>query len=191
MSPGHPPSEESDLATRMERLRVHLRQREFAAAHEAACELRTQQPGNRDVLYMLAVSLRGLGRVAEALDVLQELERHHPSFGRLYEERGHCHLAQRAMDPAITAFSKAVRLNPWLLSSSRALEGLYRMSGRAQDAEAAARFSAGIEQVPEEIRTANSFFAEGDIRAAEQLVRQYLLTHGDHIEGLRLVRVSR
>ena len=30
-------------------------------------------------------------------------------------------------------------------------------------------------------------FADGEIHAAELIVRQYLLTHGDHIEGMRLL----
>jgi tetratricopeptide (TPR) repeat protein len=30
-------------------------------------------------------------------------------------------------------------------------------------------------------------FADGEISAAEQIVRQYLLTHGNHIEGMRLL----
>jgi predicted Zn-dependent protease len=30
-------------------------------------------------------------------------------------------------------------------------------------------------------------FADGEIHASEQVVRDYLLTHGDHIEGLRLL----
>ena len=33
-------------------------------------------------------------------------------------------------------------------------------------------------------------FADGEISAAEQVVRQYLLTHGDHIEGMRLLAQS-
>jgi tetratricopeptide (TPR) repeat protein len=177
----------AELATKVDGLRAQLRQREFAAAYEAARMLRAQYPGARDVLYVLAVTLRCLDRIPDALEVLEELERQHPSFGRLYEERGHCHLARGAVDPAITAFSRAVTLNPWLPGSLRTLQGLYRMRGRAAEAEAAARLSANLEKLPREIRIAHSLFAEGEIRAADQLVRRYLETHDDHIEGLRLL----
>jgi len=166
---------------------VQLQRGEFTAACEAARTLRAQYPGNRDVLYTLAVTLRCLGRIAEALEVLEELERQHPSFARLYEERGHCHLARRAVDPAIGAFSKALTLNPWLLGSLRALQGVYRGHGRRSEAEAAARLSADLERLPREIRMAHSLFADGEVLAAERLLRRYLETHGGHIEGMRLL----
>ena len=149
--------------------------------------MRAQYPGNRDVLYILAFSLRRLDRIAEALEALEELERHHPTYARLFEERGHCYLAHRAVDPAITAFSKAVTLNPWLPESLTILQGLYRTRGRLQEAEGAARFSAKLEKLPREITAAHSMLADGEIHAAEQLARQYLQTHGDHIEGMRLL----
>jgi tetratricopeptide (TPR) repeat protein len=180
-------SENSDLATKVESLRAQLGLREFAVAHEAARVLRAQYPGNRDVLYILALSLRRLDRTPEALQALEELERYHPAYARLFEERGHCHLAHRAIDPAITAFSKAVTLNPWLPESLTALQSLYRLRGRLQEAEEAARFCAKLEKLPREITTAHCMLADGEIHAAEQLVRQHLQTHGEHIEGMRLL----
>lgn len=171
----------------MDGLRALLRRREFAPAYEAACALRAQYPGNRDVLYVLAVTLRCLDRIAEALEVLEELEHQHPGFGRLYEERGHCHLARGNPDPAITAFSKALTLNPWLLESLRALQNLYRRHGRRPQAEAAARLSLDLEKLPREIRMAHSLFADGETLDAERLVRAYLQNHGGDIEGTRLL----
>jgi tetratricopeptide (TPR) repeat protein len=76
--------------------------------------LRTQVPENRDVLYMIAVSLRYLQRVPEALETLAELEKRHPSYSRLFQERGHCYVAMRSAQPAIQAFLRAVNLNPSL-----------------------------------------------------------------------------
>jgi tetratricopeptide (TPR) repeat protein len=172
---------------KVERLRAQLRRRQFAAAHEAARALRAHHPANRDVLYLLAVSLRRLERLPEALEVLRELEQHHPTYGRLFEERGHCHLARAAVDPAIADFAKAVTLNPWLPESLKALERLYRLRGRAQEAEATARFCAQLEKLPTEITTAHGLFVDGEIDAAEQLLRDYLEGHGDHIEGMRLL----
>ena len=177
----------SDLATKVECLRAQLGRRQFAAAHAAAHALRAQYPRDRDILYVLAVSLRGLDRIAEALEVLQELEHHHPTYARLFEERGRCQLARRALDPAITAFSQAVTLNPWVPDSVATLQGLYRMRGRLREAEEAARFAAKLEKLPREITMAHGMFADGEIHAAEQLVRQYSRAHGDHIEGMRLL----
>ncbi len=164
-----------------------LQHREFAAAYETARALRASHPNNRDVLFLLAVSLRHLGRPADALEALGELQRHHPRFGRLFEERGLCHLAQRDLQPAMTAFSTAVTLNPWLPVSWSALQRLHRKFEQPRQADEAARSSVALAKLPNEIRTAHGLFADGDIGAAEHLVRRYLGTHPDHIEALRLL----
>ena len=177
----------SDLAAKVEHLRAQLTRRDFAAAHEAARALRAHHPDHRGVLYVLAVSLRGLDRIPEALEVLQELEHRHPSYARVFEERGHCHLSRQAMDAAISDFAKAVTLNPWLPESLRALERLYRLRGRAQEADEAARFSAKLEKLPGEVTAAHSLLADGEIDAAEHQVREYLERPGAHIEGMRLL----
>ncbi len=91
-----------------------------------------QAPENRDVLYMLAVAQRYVRRIPDALATLAELERHHPRYGRLFQERGHCHVAVRAAEPAIEAYLKAVALNTCLPASWSALEKLFRMTGRRQ-----------------------------------------------------------
>ena len=153
----------------------------------AARVLRDEVPQNRDVLYMLAVGLRYLTRIPEALATLAELEKHHPGYARLFQERGHCHVATRAAEPAIEAFVRAVNLNPSLPASWRALNLLFRMTGRQADAEHAAGQVAMLEALPPQILTAFSMFSDGEIHDAEQLVRRYLLTHGDHVEGMRLL----
>jgi tetratricopeptide (TPR) repeat protein len=149
--------------------------------------LRDEVPQNRDVLYMLAVGLRYLTRIPEALATLAELEKHHPAYARLFQERGHCHVATRAAEPAIEAFVRAVNLNPSLPASWRALNLLFRMTGRRADAEHAAGQVAMLEALPPQILTAFSMFSDGEIHDSEHLVRRYLLTHGDHVEGMRLL----
>ncbi|MHB1813410.1 MAG: sulfotransferase [Steroidobacteraceae bacterium] len=181
---GSPPA---DLASGTERVWGQLRRGEYAAAHAEARALAARYPGTRDVLFLLAVSLRHLERFAEALAVLQGLERHHPTYARVFEERGLCHLAQQTTQPALAAFTTAVQLNPWLAVSWNALAALYRQCGRTQEAEAAARSYAILQKLPQEIRIAYSVLGDGDIRAAEQRVRHHLLAHGDDIEGLRLL----
>jgi tetratricopeptide (TPR) repeat protein len=178
---------ESDLAARIEHAWAQLRRHDCAAAHKEAGELRTQYPAHRDVLYLLAVSLRCLDRIPEALAVLDQLEGHYPRYARVFEERGLCQLARQATEPAIAAFSSAVRLNSWLPVSWSALADLYRRCGRTQEADAAARSQAVLERLPSELRLAHEMFGDGDIQVAEQLLRRYLLTHPDHIDGLRLL----
>ncbi len=149
--------------------------------------LATRVPENRDVLHMIAVCERCLGRVPEALATLEKLEKLHPRFARLFEELGNCHVFLRDAPRAIEAFSRAVSINPALPSSWRSLHGLFRLTGRAQDEAVAASHVKALGQVPPDILTATGLFYDGDLIPAETLVRAHLQRHGDHIEGMRLL----
>ena len=169
------------------RIRSLVERREFAAASEAASALSAQVPENRDVLYLLAVSERHLNRLDEALSTLDRLERFHPGFSRLYQERGHCHLMRRDAPRAIEAFLAAVNRNPALPASWRALEGLYRMVGDEANARTAAGHVATLARLPPEVVTATDLFHDHEYGLAEPLVRRYLLQHGNHVEAMRLL----
>src|SRR5215475_5446311 len=78
-----PPSAEADL----QRTRALLEKGDFAQALAVAQALREAQPHHRDALYMIAISQRYLKRVPDALATLAELERWHPRFSRLFQER--------------------------------------------------------------------------------------------------------
>jgi len=175
------------IETEVRRIRELLESSQFASALAAAQALLPEVPENRDVLYAIAVGQRYLGRLPEALATLAELEVHHPDYGRLFQERGHCHVATRSAGPAIDAFLRAVALNPSLPASWRALQTLYRITGQAAHAEDAAKHVANLAALPAPIVTAFSMFADGELHDAETVVRQYLLTHGNHIEGMRLL----
>jgi len=177
----------SPIETEVRRIRELLGRSQFGAALAATQALRGQVPENRDVLYMIAVSLRYLKRIPEALAALAELELRHPGYSRMFQERGHCHVAMRSAEPAIEAFVRAVTINPSLPASWNALQVLFRLAGRQADADNAAREAAKLASLPAEILTAYSLFADGEIAAAEQVVRQYLLANGNHIEGMRLL----
>jgi len=177
------PSAESELR----RIRGLLDRKQFAAALQAAEKALAAEPESRDLLYVLAVSQRYLQRVHEALATLECLQRLHPDYPRLYQERGHCHIALRAARSAIEAFERAVTLNPSLPASWKALEMLYRMTGREDKARYASEQSRKLAGLPPPIVTAYSMFADGEIAQSEELVRRYLLEHGDHIEGMRLL----
>jgi tetratricopeptide (TPR) repeat protein len=168
-------------------VRALLDRRQFPEAERAAEALLAERPEDRDLLYMLAVAQRYLGKVPAALATLARLEELHPEYPRLYQERGYCHVAQRAAAPAISAFERAVMLNPALPGSWKTLQTLYAMEGRRADADNAAAHVAKLASLPTAIVTARSMFADGEIEAAEALVRRYLLEHGDHIEGMRLL----
>jgi tetratricopeptide (TPR) repeat protein len=168
-------------------VREFLDRGEFAEAARSAQALLAEHPEDRDLLYMLAVAQRYLRELPAALATLARLEELHPEYPRLYQEKGYCHVAQRSAAAAIAAFERAVALNPALPGSWRTLQSLYGMAGRRADAENAAAHVAKLASLPTAIVTARSMFADGEIEAAEALVRRYLIEHGDHIEGMRLL----
>jgi tetratricopeptide (TPR) repeat protein len=177
----------SRIETEVRRIRAALERSEFAPALEAALPLLKEAPENRDLLYMIAVAQRYLQRVPEALATLGRLEEFHPDYPRLYQERGHCYVALRSAAPAIEAFEQAVKMSPALPASWKALEILYRMTGQAAAARKAAAEMQNLAKLPPEIVTAFSMFADNEISDAEDLLRRYLLTHGDHVEAMRLL----
>jgi tetratricopeptide (TPR) repeat protein len=169
------------------RLRALLEKGQFAEALADAETLRNQVPENRDVWYVIAVSLRYLRRIPDALTTLAQFEQLHPNFSRLFQERGHCHVALKEAEPAIEAFLRAVNINPALPASWNALKILFKMTGRAADADLAGQHVARLAILPADVITATGLFSDGEIIAAEQLIRQFLLRHGDHVEGMRLL----
>jgi tetratricopeptide (TPR) repeat protein len=177
----------SPIETEVLRIRELMERGQFDVALAAAESIRTEVPRNRDVLYMIAVCQRYLGRIADALITLAALEKYHPKFSRLYQERGHCYVALREAGPAIDAFLRAVNLNPALPASWKTLQTLFRMTGQAANAANADGHVAKLAELPPEIVTASGMLADGEIIPAEQIAREYLLKHGNHIEAMRLL----
>ncbi len=171
----------------LRRVQALLKAGRHTDSREAAAALAARVPENRDVLYALAMSQRCSHDIPAALATLGRLQTHHPKYSRLFQERGHCHVATRDAPRAIEAFLEAVNINPALPASWSMLEGLYRLIGEADNAAMAAAHVATLKRLPPEIVSATSLFADGDWLPAEHLVRAYLLEHGDHVEGMRLL----
>jgi tetratricopeptide (TPR) repeat protein len=143
-------------------------------------------PESREALFRLAASQRLARQIPAAIDTLKRLEQLYPPFGGLFEELGFCLLTTKPAN-AVAAFERAVSLNACLLESWRALESLHRASGRMAEAHAAASQVAQLAALPGEIQLACSKFFDGDLRIAEDLIRQYIAVHGEHVEALRLL----
>src|SRR5580698_4057580 len=82
----------------------------------------------RDLLYRRADEQRMQGDAPAALLTLEELERLHPRFSRLFQERGLCHVQLKQAPEAIEALVRAVNLNPALPVSWSMLARLFRMT---------------------------------------------------------------
>jgi tetratricopeptide (TPR) repeat protein len=177
----------TDAGAALGALRRLLGEGRYAQALGLAQSLLPGAPEDRDILYAVAVAQRHLGRVAEALATLARLEELYPSFSRLYQERGQCHVVRRSAADAIEAFEKAVGRCAALPASWMALEGLYRMTGRLEDAQTAAAHVAKLGTLPREVVSASALFADGDIYPAERMIRGFLQNHPDDLEGMRLL----
>jgi len=178
---------ESRIEVEVRRIRGLLEKNRFAEALTAAGALLAEVPENRDVLYLTAVSQRYLQRIAEAMQTLNRLETAHPEYGRLFQERGHCRRALGDLDGAIAAYRQAVTLDAALPASWNSLQLLYQASGRPAEADAAGRYLAQLKELPPVIVNAASMLNEGDVLGAERVVRHFLQTQGNHVEGMRLL----
>ena len=160
---------------------------DFAAAAAGARRLLPQDPTNRDLLLIEAHSLRMMQRTDDALAALGRLALHHPGFSQMFLERGLCHVARRDAPSAIGDLRTAVTANPALAMGWRMLDGLYRMTGDMKSAEIAGRHFAHLASIPPPIVQAKVLFADGELDAAEALIRRFLVEAGDHPEAMRVL----
>jgi predicted Zn-dependent protease len=185
------PSPSHDGASQIEQEVERIRGLQNAGRHPealAAAEVLLHDlPENRDLLLAAATSLRCQMRIDEALATLDRLGQTHPRFSRLHQERGLAYVALRDAPRAIESLLRAVNINPALPMSWRMLEGVYRLTGELDNAATAAAHVATLKALPPEVVTATSLFSDGDLTPAEQIVRAYLLQHGDHPEAMRLL----
>lgn len=175
------------IRSELSRIRELTREQRYDEALLAAEALCLLAPQGREQLYLLAVNQRCLNRVSAALATLEQIEREHVALGRLYQERGYCYLSLRDAPRALTAFERAVNINPALKDSWSALESLHRMTGNLDKAGIAAEQLSALKRLPPEVLRAGSLFSDGDLDAAENLIRAHLLGDGGQVEALRLL----
>jgi len=144
-------------------------------------------PSHRDALYLSALNQRLLDQSKSALETLDDLERAHPEYGLLFQERGHCHFALGDPTRAIESFERAVTLNPALAPSWAMLERLLSAAGQPQRAGVASQHLSKLKELPPAIVEAGSRFCDGEHAAAESLLTSYIAREGRHVEGLRLL----
>jgi len=176
-----------DLETILPVLRQSLGRGRYAEVLQVADAYLGEHRGNRELLYLVAVSLRMLQRIPEALGTLATLQSFHPKYSRLFQERGHCYVFTRDAEKAVEAFEWAIRYNPALPASWQALERLYRIVGRAQDATNAGNHVAKLASLPTDVVAARGMVADGDYEDAERTIRAFLAQRPDDVEGLRVL----
>jgi tetratricopeptide (TPR) repeat protein len=177
----------SPVELEISRIRELTKARRHGEALGGLDPVLSQFPENRDALYLQAMNLRFLNRFDEALGVLERLQKLHPRYSRLYQERGHCYVALRDAPKAIDAFLRGVNINPSLQASWSMLQTLYRMTGDEKNAATAAEHVTTLQNLPPPVVQASSLFSDGELTPAENIVRAYLQKHGDQVEAMRLL----
>ena len=101
--------ESIDVALR--EARTHLQNARLAEAAFACQNLLGLVPDNVDALYTLAVSQRMQRQIPKALTTVEKLIAIDPSYGRGWQERGHCLRDSGRTEEAIAAYQRAVTHN--------------------------------------------------------------------------------
>ena len=118
---------------------------------------------------------------------LRELLGLQPENARAWQERGHVCLSENDLEKARTAYEQAVRRNPALLASWKALLNLYAMAGFGEQRALAEQEVAYLEGLPDELLGVLSLVNEGKLFKADQLCRHFLRSNRQHVEGMRLL----
>ena len=140
-----------------------------------------------DALYLIAVAQRYQRKLEHAGKTLRELLQLQPENARAWQERGHVCLSENDLEKARTAYEQAVRRNPALLASWKALINLYGVAGLQEQVVFAQQEAQYLEALPEELRGVLSLINEGKLFKADQLCRHFLRSNKQHVEGMRLL----
>lgn len=145
----------------------------------------TQNKG--EVLYILAVAQRTKGLIVEATETVKKLIASDPNQARAHQENGYLSLSTGNKPKAATAFARATRLNPALLSSWQKLAPLYAELNHIEGQKFATQRINYLTQLPVEIRGARDLMYEGKLAVADTVCRRYLQNHKHHAEAMLLL----
>ena len=179
-----PPSAADELA---EKAKSALQRGALAEAEDLCKAALAQGPDHRDALYVLAVAQRYGKQLMEALGTVAHLLRIDPTYGRAYQEQGHCLRALGRDDEALAAYQNATTHNVALLASWQNLAAYHARAGRTEQENYAAAQCAYLQSLPGELQAVISFVQEKRLIKAEQQCRAFLQKHGHHTEAMRLL----
>ncbi len=167
--------------------RAHLQNGRLAQA-AAICERALGSASDHiELLYTLAVAQRMQGQLPAALATLERLIERDSSYGRAWQERGHCLRDLDRGEEALAAYQRAVTHNGALVASWRQIAAIHTAAGRATPARFAEGQFSYLAELPPELLSVASLIQEGRIAKAEQLCRAFLQRNGHHVEAMRLL----
>lgn len=144
------------------------------------------QPGVTSQLEA-AARLAQRGDHEGALQELAQLERTVPESGLLWLRKAASLRALGHEPEALEAYRTAVRRNDMLIEGWKGLIEMCRRSAQSAEAEYAVACLARITTLPAQVAAGCSLLNEGDLDAAEELLRDYLVRHGPHVHAMRFL----
>ena len=140
-----------------------------------------------ELLYVLAVAQRTKGLISDATATVNTLIATDPNHARAHQENGYLSLSSGNIPVAATAFARATRLNPALLSSWQKLAPLYLELNHDEGLKFATQRVEYLTQLPVEIRGARDLMYEGKLAVADTVCRRFLQTHKHNVEAMLLL----
>jgi len=140
-----------------------------------------------EVLYILSVAQRTKGLIGEATETIKTLIANDPNYARAHQENGYLNVSIGNQPGAATAFARATRLNPALLSSWQKLAQLYGELNHTEGQKFATQRLKYLTQLPVEIRGARDLMYEGKLGLADTVCRRFLQNNKHHAEAMLLL----
>ena len=160
---------------------------QYASALADINQVLAEDRDNSDALYMAAVCDRYLARFDDAQACLDTLKPGSYDPGRVYQEQGHLDLARQRPQQALAAFANACQLNPALIASWRNQAKIFQALNRPEEATQAQAQVKRLQTLPNALVAVTDLLAQGKLRKAEDLCRQFLRANPTHVEAMRLL----
>lgn len=158
---------------------------DFSAALGDLEDILRQSPQNIEALYMLCVAQRYTGDFKSALANLDQLKTLSPAYSRAHQEEGHIRRALKQWDAALSAYTRALQLNPALEASLRAQLDILTEQGRERSAIRVQAQLEALLKLPQPLRTAKELAAQNKLLQAEEVCRAFLQQNPRNVDGMR------
>jgi tetratricopeptide (TPR) repeat protein len=152
-------------------------------ASEMLENMLAQNPGHIEGIYCLAVCQRKQQKHTQAMDNLNQVLLKVPDHGRAHQEQGFIHKALGETLKAITAFEKALDLNPALFGSWSILADEPGYSNRQE----AKKHVDWLSSLPPALVSVSSLIYQKQLHRAERLCRHFLKDNPHQPEAMRLL----
>lgn len=171
----------------IEQAKNALREGRLEDAVRHASALIVAADDDHEARYLLAVALRYVGRIQAAHAALDDLLAKVSDHARAWQERGHLYRASEDAAASAAAYARAVRHNPALIASWKALIDVAETQGNRDLVVQARETLEDLEARPEPYRAILNMIHEGRAADAEAVLRDILRRERTNVQAMRLL----